>query len=159
MSTYRIFSPDCQGRRQPFILPLTIIGKYATRRFSQMLLSRRVAFLSLALLELFVSTIIIQDHFSGNEELTFECSAHEVESVKNEDYWVARIRNISSGEAQNDFTVTVKINGEPVGTVTYSPMNYCCNALTESNNEDLKNVVRAFYLYTEAAKGYFLQVV
>ena len=38
-------------------------------------------------------------------------------------------------------------------------MNYCCNALTESNNEDLKNVVRAFYLYTEAAKGYFLQVV
>lgn len=98
-------------------------------------------------------------YFSGNEELTFECSAHEVESVKNEDYWVARIRNISSGEAQNDFTVTVKINGEPVGTVTYSPMNYCCNALTESNNEDLKNVVRAFYLYTEAAKGYFLQVV
>ena len=35
MSTYRIFSGDCQGRRQPFILPLTIAGKYATRRCFQ----------------------------------------------------------------------------------------------------------------------------
>ena len=105
------------------------------------------------------SQTTISLYFISNDELTFECDAYDVEAVQNENYRVARVRNISSGEAQNDFTVTVKISGDAVGTITYSPMNYCCNALSKSNNDNLKNVVRAFYLYSEAAKEYFQQLV
>ena len=65
MSTYRIFSGDCQGRRQPFILPLTIAGKYATRRcFQSSLLGE---FIFLVLFEYHVSTFIIQDHMTKKD--------------------------------------------------------------------------------------------
>lgn len=96
--------------------------------------------------------------FISDRTLEFECETNKVETEINGSYNIARIRNIASGNAQNDFTVTVKIGGNSFGTITYSPMNYCYNALNGgTDNPELISVVQAFYLYTAAAKDYFPQ--
>ncbi|GEM_PF-2074474 len=94
--------------------------------------------------------------FISDKPLSFVCDTNMVETEENGDYLVARIRNIPSGKAQEDYTVTIMINNQNAGTVTYSPMKYCYNVLNSgTDDENLKNVVRAFYLYTVAAKDYF----
>ena len=47
-------------------------------------------------------------------------------------------------------------NTTTLGTVTYSPMNYCCNALNGgTTDEKLINVAKALFWYSKAAKEYF----
>ena len=79
-----------------------------------------------------------------------------VENVKTETGYIARIRDIAASELKNTFTLTVK-NGETVlGTITYSPMNYCYKALNGgTTDERLINAVKALYVYSEAAIDYF----
>ena len=99
-------------------------------------------------------------YFRSDQPLTFACETNTVDTVANGDYQVVRIRNIPSDKAQEAYTVFVKRNGESVGSVTYSPMDYCYQVLTADDtvaDTALKNVVRAFYLYTEAARSYFSQ--
>ena len=94
--------------------------------------------------------------FISDKPVNFECETNTVETEQNGSYWVARIRNIPSGKAQEDYTVTIKIDDQNAGTVTYNPMRYCYNVLNGgTNDQNLINVVRAFYLYTQAAKDYF----
>ena len=94
--------------------------------------------------------------FISDKPVNFECETNTVKTEQNGSYWVARIRNIPSGKAQEDYTVTIKIDDQNAGTVTYNPMRYCYNVLNGgTNDQNLINVVRAFYLYTQAAKDYF----
>ncbi len=80
----------------------------------------------------------------------FICNAKTVETVKNGEYVVARIRGIKASELENDFTVTFK--GE---SMTYNVMAYCYNVLNGgSYDKDLQNVCKALYLYAQAAKTY-----
>ena len=80
----------------------------------------------------------------------FTCGDKTVETAKNGEYVVARIRGIKASELENDFTVTFK--GE---SMTYNAMTYCYNVLNGgSDNEDLQNVCKALYLYAQAAINY-----
>ena len=76
--------------------------------------------------------------------------------MKTETGYIARIRDIAASELKNTFTLTVK-NGETVlGTITYSPMNYCYKALNGgTTDERLINAVKALVAYADAAKAYF----
>ena len=103
---------------------------------------------------------------SDVEGLTFTCIEKSadgqpvremtVENVKTETGYIARIRDIAASELKNNFTLTVK-NGETVlGTITYSPMNYCYKALNGgTTDERLINAVKALVAYADAAKAYF----
>jgi hypothetical protein len=103
---------------------------------------------------------------SDVEGLTFTCVENSadgqpvremtVENVKTETGYIARIRDIAASELKNNFTLTVK-NGETVlGTITYSPMNYCYKALNGgTTDERLINAVKALVAYADAAKVYF----
>lgn len=93
-------------------------------------------------------------YFKSDETLSLTCDGKTVETVPNGAYQVARIRGIPAKELQDNFTLTVKA-GEATYTVTYSPMNYCYDALNGETSNTLKNVVKALYLYSEAAKEYF----
>ncbi|MED9970031.1 MAG: hypothetical protein UFA98_08495 [Ruminococcus sp.] len=91
---------------------------------------------------------------SDTDNLTFTCSGNKtVETTRTSTGYVVRVRNISAGELQNDFTVTA---GDNLGTITYSPMNYCYNVLAGGTaDENLTFVVKTLYWYSEAAKNYF----
>lgn len=100
-------------------------------------------------------------YFTDTDKLTFSCAdenndVRTVETKKNGSTQIARIRNIAASELQNSFTVTVKKGKTTLGTVTYSPMNYCCNALNGgTTDEKLINVAKALFWYSKAAKEYF----
>ena len=80
----------------------------------------------------------------------FTCDGKTVETAKNGEYVVARIRGIKASELEKDFTVTFK-----GVSMTYNAMAYCYNVLNGgSEDENLQNVCRALYLYAQAAINY-----
>ena len=99
-------------------------------------------------------------YFKSNTTLTFSCGDYTVETAASGGYQIARIRGIKAKHIGDTFNLTV--NG---GTVTYSPLNYCKNVLPDSTaspdevqnqqDEKLQNVVKALYLYWQAADAYF----
>ena len=94
-------------------------------------------------------------YFTDQEELTFSCvdekgTERTVETVRNGDTQIARIRDIAAAELQYNFTVSVKKGETELGSVTYSPMNYCYKALhSGTQDEKLQNVVKALYWYSQ----------
>ena len=104
-------------------------------------------------------------YFTDEDELTFTCvdengAERTVETVRNGSTQIARIRNIAAKELKNSFTVTVKRGETELGTITYSPMNYCYKALNGgTENENLINAVKALVAYSDAANEYFTEGV
>ena len=85
----------------------------------------------------------------------FTCNDKTVETAKNGDYVVARIRGIKANELENDFTVEFVESSETYN-VTYNVMTYCYNVLKDGTVDDnLQNVCKALYKYAQAAKTYF----
>ena len=85
-----------------------------------------------------------------------ESVSPKVETTEVNGYKVARIRNIEPKNLKNVYTLTVS-TGDSSGTVNYSVMNYCKNVLNSASTSDnLKNVVKAIYLYSEEANKYFI---
>ena len=84
----------------------------------------------------------------------FTCDGRTVETAKNGEYVVARIRGIKANELENDFTVTFE--GDSVTyNVTYNVMTYCYNVQNDDTVDDnLKNVCKALYKYAQAAINY-----
>ncbi len=73
--------------------------------------------------------------------------------VQSGDYWVARIRGINAKNIGDTFTLNVND-----GTITYSPLNYIYNALNGgTENENMKNAVKALYRYWKAAVAFFAE--
>ena len=93
-------------------------------------------------------------YFKGLDDSTeFSCTGYTVEKEVSGLYVIARIRGIKAKRIGEDFTV---LFGD--STVTYSPMTYCYNVVTDTDNQysdDLKNVCRALYLYSQKAASYF----
>ncbi len=103
---------------------------------------------------------------SGEEGLTFTCieepvegqpeKVMTVETVRTGSSCIARIRDIAASKLQKNYIVTVKNGETEIGTITYSPMNYCCKVLNNGTTDTrLQNVVKALYWYSEAANEYF----
>ncbi|MBQ9808511.1 MAG: leucine-rich repeat domain-containing protein [Ruminococcus sp.] len=95
-------------------------------------------------------------YFNGLPEGTeFTCDSKTVETAKNGEYVVARIRGINASELENDFTVTFE--GDSVTyNVTYNVMTYFYNVLNDGTVDDnLQNVCKALYRYAEEASKYF----
>ena len=94
-------------------------------------------------------------YFASDSELSFSAGEMTVEKATNGEYQIARIRGIPANELKDSVTLTVTA-GEESGSVTYSPMNYCYNALNGgTSNNNLKNVIKALCSYAQAAESYF----
>ena len=100
-------------------------------------------------------------YFTDEDALTFSCvdekgNERQVETVRDGNTQIARIRNIAAAELQYSFTVTVKKGDTVIGTITYSPMTYCYRACDSGTaNTRLQNVAKALYAYSQAANEYF----
>ena len=94
-------------------------------------------------------------YFTSETALTFLAGGKTVETVSSGRYQIARIRGIAARELHDSFTLNVTA-GEAQGSVVYSPMTYCCTALT-SSDEKLVNTVKALYLYWVEADKFFNQ--
>ncbi len=91
-------------------------------------------------------------YFKSDTTLEFSCEGMTVKTEAKGDYQIARIRNIPAKMLSDDFTVSLG-NGYHV---TYSPLTYCYNVLSDCDQPDsLKHVAQTLYLYSQAADEYF----
>ena len=72
---------------------------------------------------------------------------------------VIRITGISADKLNDDFKIKVYVEGDSNEySFTYSPMTYAYNVLNREpdavRTEELRNLMKAFYLYNQAAKAY-----
>lgn len=89
-------------------------------------------------------------------DLTFRLGDSVLKCVQSGEYCVITIENISSIHLDSIFTITVT-DGVTEGTFTCSVYAYCYNVLNDTHGlytEELKNVVRAMYLYNVASDIY-----
>ena len=93
-------------------------------------------------------------YFSSDEKLTFSCNGGKViETARVNGYQVVRIRGIAAADIGDAFTVSVSCGGK-TGTVRYSVLNYISNVVNENYENELQCVVKALYLYYQAAEAY-----
>ena len=88
-------------------------------------------------------------------EYTFTLDGAAVSPVKSGQYWVVIIPDIAAKNLDNMHTLTVTRGGETL-TVTCSGLSYGYAVL--ANNlltEEMRNTIRALYLYNRAADAYF----
>ena len=94
-------------------------------------------------------------YFKSSAKLAFSVDGKTVETAESGGYQIARIRGIPAKQLQNSFTLHFT-TGTAGGKVTYSPMNYCSNALNGgTEDEKLIDTVKALYLYAQAASAFF----
>ena len=84
-------------------------------------------------------------YFTSETALTFLAGDKTVETVC--------IRGIAARELHDSFTLNITAGGAQ-GSVVYSPMTYCRNALS-SSDANLVNTVKALYLYWAEANKFF----
>ncbi len=92
-------------------------------------------------------------YFTSETALTFLAGDKTVETVSSGSYQIARIRGIAARELHDSFTLNITAGGAQ-GSVVYSPMTYCRNALS-SSDANLVNTVKALYLYWAEANKFF----
>ena len=96
-----------------------------------------------------------------DNELKFKTSDDvTLTQTKSGDYTKVTITNIAAQHLSEDIIVNISVDGDTASySATYSPMNYCYSVLsketTETRTDELKNVMRAFWLYNQQAKAYF----
>ena len=91
-------------------------------------------------------------YFKSSNTLEFSCDGYTVEKATSGGYQIARIRGIKAKNIGD--VLTLKIDGSEA--IFYSPLNYCKNVLDGgTDDENLIKVVKALYLYWQAADAYF----
>ena len=92
-------------------------------------------------------------YFKSSDELTF--SGLDVEKETSGDYQIASIRGIKAAQLGDILMLTITGSNYQY-SIRYSPMYYCKNVLADdTQDEKLRNVVKALYLYWKAAESYF----
>ena len=96
--------------------------------------------------------LYFQDKTGANVSYTSDLGTVVVTEEK--DFTKVAIKNIPAEMLGSYATVTITVDGSSY-SVKYSPMTYCYNALTrDGKTKDLRDCMRAFYLYNKAAVAY-----
>jgi len=92
---------------------------------------------------------------SVKNTVSFSCGGKALEAKTVGGYLAVDVTNISAKDLSNDVTVTIHDGADT--KITYNPMTYCYNVLNNPGNYDptLVDLVKALYLYNQAAKDYF----
>jgi hypothetical protein len=88
------------------------------------------------------------------DNLQFTCNDEVLKYGKSGNLYYVDISNIAPQDLDEIYTVTVS-DGNYKLDVNYTAMSYCYVALKTSSNANLKNAVKAIYLYNQAANEYF----
>lgn len=96
---------------------------------------------------------------AGTENIQFFMNGQEVTAFRYGPYYCIDIDNIPAAELDDIYEITIKIDGEVDCTISHSVMSYCYNTLSVDVDDvytvALQDVLRALYLYNEAANSYF----
>ena len=69
------------------------------------------------------------------------------------------ISGIAAQNLDDDFTVCISVGDSNNYSVQYSPLTYCYNVLaretTQERTDELKDLIKALYIYNAKANNYF----
>ena len=91
------------------------------------------------------------------DTLVFSVGGKTVTSVKSVDHYIISISNITSSELDTPYEISVS-DGTLSGTFNCSVFSYCYSVLSSTSNtytDELKDTLKALYLYNAAANTYF----
>ena len=91
----------------------------------------------------------------SRSDLRFLLDGQEVEPQRAGSYWYVEIPNIPGARLDKVWTLALEKDGEIVLSTRFSALSYCYTVLNSSQTDTLKNLVRAIYLYNQAANAYF----
>ena len=93
---------------------------------------------------------------AGNANLTFEHKGVVLGQKMSGDYIQVTVKGIAAQNLNDDFEVKLLVDGsEECYSVRYSPMHYCYNVLSRERPEELKNLIKALFIYNQKAIEYF----
>ena len=139
-------------------------GDYASAYFGDETLAETEAMKNVTVAESYKGTITgeSQDVYAGSSLLLksntivrhyFTEKVTEEAVAKGELYYIDTV-GIPAHKLGENTVTTVEVNGETL-QISYSPLSYAYRALGDDIDDDeLKNVMRAMYLYYEAAMAY-----
>ena len=110
-----------------------------------------------------VKTNTIMRHYfsltSGNiGDYSFLLDGQEVTPVQNGNYWCVELPDIPAALLDRIHTIRVLEGDREILNTSYCALSYCCSAMKYyTSDEDLLNLVKAIYLYNQAANVYFRQ--
>ena len=99
---------------------------------------------------------VTPDDIKSSDDLTVSYGGKDLEIIKAGRYQIALIPNIKAKNLSSDFIVTVI--GDDSYHVTFCPLTYCYNVLSDQTgayDDELKNVVKALYKYSQEADAFF----
>ncbi|MBP5417900.1 MAG: leucine-rich repeat domain-containing protein [Clostridiales bacterium] len=105
------------------------------------------------------SEITMNLYFTGVPDgAVFKLGDKTLPAKKSGEYTIVSIRNIPIQKLNDPYEITVSSSGSSLGSITYSPMNYCYNVIvretSETRTEALKKLVSSLYFYNLIADDY-----
>ena len=96
---------------------------------------------------------------SGVKLSFYDGKGARISSGTSGEYITVRVKNIPAHKLSDYVTLSIKAEGDSGEySITYNPMTYCYNVLTRplsaTRTQDLKDLMKAFYFYNQAAVRY-----
>lgn len=96
---------------------------------------------------------------SGVKLSFYDGKGARISSGTSGEYTTVRVKNIPAHKLSDYVTLSIKAEGDSGEySITYNPMTYCYNVLTRplsaTRTQDLKDLMKAFYFYNQAAVRY-----
>ena len=93
---------------------------------------------------------------SGVKLSFFDGKGARISSGTSGEYTTVRVKNIPAHKLSDYVSLSIKAEGDSGEySITYNPMTYCYNVLTRplsaTRTQDLKDLMKAFYFYNQAA--------
>ena len=94
----------------------------------------------------------VGDHSIGDYK--FFIDGAEVQTTESGNRYYISTSAISVQDAATPHTVRIEYNGSVVAEYTYSANNYVAAVLASSSSEKMKNLVKSYYMYYQAASAF-----
>ena len=105
------------------------------------------------------SNTIMSHYFSirsgSVEDYRFLLDGQQVSLRQNGAYWAVDLTGIPASQLDTGHTIRVLDGDREILNISYCALSYCKETLEYSQDENLLNLVKAIYLYNQAANEYF----
>jgi hypothetical protein len=111
--------------------------------------------------KLYAASLILKSEttlrFFFNGPITATYNGVELEVGQRSGLYYVDVTGIAAADLDEEITITIS-DGVESADVIFNPMAYCQGVSQNSDDQELKMLVRALYLYNQAANAYFQEI-
>jgi hypothetical protein len=111
--------------------------------------------------KLYATSLILKSEttlrFFFTAPVTATCNGVELEVGQRSGQYYVDVIGIAAADLDEDIIITIN-DGVESADIVFNPMSYCQGVSKNSNDQELKDLVAALFLYNQAANKYFEEV-